>query len=67
MLPAAQTEQDFLEGEDRGEPQEGSIGKRTAKKAGVESDPDQGVPVKICRSDRCKDQAAGWMRIRWKD
>ena len=30
----------------------------------MEGGPDQGVPVETCRSDRCKDQAAGWMRIK---
>ena len=55
LLPAAQAEQGLLEGEDRGEPEKGSIGKRTAKKAGLEGDENQRVPAKTCRPSRCED------------
>ena len=46
VFPAAQAEPGLLEGEDRGEPEKGSIGKRTAKKAGVEGDTDKRVRLK---------------------
>jgi hypothetical protein len=63
LLPAAQAEPGILECEDRGEPEKGSIGKRTAKKAGVESDPDQGVPTETFGPDCRKDPAGDWMRM----
>ena len=47
MFSATQAEPGFLEGEDRGEPEKGSIGKRTAKKAGLAGDADQRVPAEV--------------------
>jgi hypothetical protein len=46
VFSAAETKPGVLENEDRGEPEKGSIGQRTAKKAGVEGCEDQGMSAK---------------------
>ena len=64
MFPATQAEPGLLEGEDRGEPENGSSGKRTAKKTRLEGDSDQGVSVETLGSNCRKDQASDSIRIR---
>ena len=53
VFPAAQTESSFLVGQDRWQPEEGSIGERSAAQVGVEGYPYKGVSAETLRPSGC--------------